>query len=176
MELEKKIAKAILRAAQIREESFDKASFNKAIEEAIDSYQERRKISLHALYPGIDASTFYKKDLATSCQEAAIEVGLPASLSYLLSLSFHDWNNMEGWARGISASELNGSWGGEIEDLPDLRSTLPDLCSVGDWKRARAKNLKDGYWGCACGSRKFNLLQSQENVKTICSKDRKSVV
>jgi len=57
-----------------------------------------------------------------------------------------------------------------INNLTDLRKNLSDIHSVSAYEIERKKNLKDGLWGCVCGSRKFHLLQQTDNVKTICSK------
>ena len=42
--------------------------------------------------------------------------------------------------------------------------------SVAEFEAARQKNIKDGIWACACGSRKFHSQQQAENVKTFCVK------
>jgi len=41
--------------------------------------------------------------------------------------------------------------------------------SLGDWEKARKKNLKEGIWSCPCGSRTFHLVQQRDNVKAVCS-------
>lgn len=56
-----------------------------------------------------------------------------------------------------------------IKNMPDRRMEFAEIHSIKDYKDARKKNLKDGYWACACGSRLFYLLQQKENVKTICA-------
>jgi predicted RNA-binding Zn-ribbon protein involved in translation (DUF1610 family) len=57
----------------------------------------------------------------------------------------------------------------QVKNLKDRRMDLPGH-SVRDWENERKKNLKDGYWACVCGSRKFHLLQHARNVKAICPK------
>jgi hypothetical protein len=58
----------------------------------------------------------------------------------------------------------------KIKDLKDRLVGLPDIHSVADFEEARKKNLKDGFWACACGCRKFHLMQDTHNVKAICVK------
>lgn len=58
----------------------------------------------------------------------------------------------------------------KIRDLKDRLKELNTPHSLAEWIKVRNKNLKNDIWACACGSRKFHLLQSNENIKTICIK------
>ena len=55
------------------------------------------------------------------------------------------------------------------------REKLKDVRTLKDWEELQKKHLlhlsSDAViFACACGSRKFHLLQSKTNVKTICSR------
>jgi len=63
--------------------------------------------------------------------------------------------------------------------LKDRR--IKDTHSFSDHERETRKNLllnKAGntVFACICGCRKFNLLQSKENVKTICTKCEETTI
>ena len=66
--------------------------------------------------------------------------------------------------RGLRAKEAQM----HILDLKDRTEGLGS--SLADFEAARKKNLKNGYWACACGSRKFHLQQQDENVKAFCAR------
>lgn len=79
-----KFASVILRAAEIREESFDHKAADKA-----------EKESNH-----VDFSKFYRKDLYEASEEASKEAGLNPEMAQPISLLLITaWNDILAWAK-----------------------------------------------------------------------------
>lgn len=57
-----------------------------------------------------------------------------------------------------------------MKNVKDRRESLPESYSVADYETQRKLNLKNGFYACVCGSRRFHLHQQLHNVKAICSK------
>lgn len=94
---DKLLAKCILKASEIREQSFDHAAANAS---SIQADKDRSKNS-NNVYSGItDFRRFYRKTIAESCEEACSNTGLSAILHILLDNS---WNESINWAKDTLA-------------------------------------------------------------------------
>lgn len=85
-----RLAIAITRAAQIREESFDKEAL------------EKRKGQKTSKYYPINTKQFYKISLWDACDRAATEVGFTGQMTLPLYLLLDDtWNDILDWANTV---------------------------------------------------------------------------
>lgn len=94
--MKNQLAKIILDAMKIREESYDKPAA--ALQQAADT--KEREANPESLYAGMltDWSKFYQKTLYDACIEAATKAGEVAVGELVYYSLYHAWNDCEAWA------------------------------------------------------------------------------
>jgi hypothetical protein len=91
------LAYAVLKAAQIREESYDR----KAADDAVRKRDAEYKGGVQYPCP-IDFSKFYTKTLEQSVEESVSLTKLPPKLSYIIWLLLYTaWNDAISWAEEV---------------------------------------------------------------------------
>lgn len=89
------LAKAIVRTADIRENSFDNDLYQKEYEKAVTEQRVGTML-------GVDPETFYTKNIQEAAIEAATELKLPAAMADLIhTMLLCAWNDTLGWAETL---------------------------------------------------------------------------
>lgn len=88
--MSKELAKAVLKAVELREASYDHAEADKA------QAQYHRSLKGYANVLPPDYNSFYRKSLREACQESCVDDPELAGAVYLLLVA--TWNDARGWA------------------------------------------------------------------------------
>lgn len=100
------LAKALLEAVKLREESYDQVAANKATEicQAQEEEQKLRNPSQVYYGVGVDYAQFYRMDLETACEKAASSypaIGIACARLIYLALDGW-WNDAIIWAQAVT--------------------------------------------------------------------------
>jgi hypothetical protein len=101
------IAKTILDAARIREESYDEERFEEENEKAIAKSKKENPEGYYGIHFGVDSSNYYRKTLEESIIEACVDNNIPEDMSRLIDLALDSWwNDSLAWAEDILKKEF----------------------------------------------------------------------
>jgi len=161
-----RIAKAVLRAIEIRNDSYDREASDKAehdYEKLLIELKKNRLLPTPGEYGGyllssIDPTVFYRKTVEESCMEAAEESGLDKITGMIIGLSFGQIDELVAWANMVFACIERDVGNGLVR--ADCGHPVPygELCCV------QPTNSKDFPWVCDnCIEKEFiNLLGGKE--------------